>query len=90
MTAPLYEVKRKFSRYVKLAEQGETIYVTKYGKPVVIVVSQETFEEQEEKKPSFMEAYMNWRKNCEDLSDETPWDNIRSKEIYKEKNIWDD
>ena len=88
---PLYEVKNKLSECVALCERGEKITITKHGKDVAVLMSMEEYERMEKGgKKSFMESLMEWRESAKDtLSNDTPWDNIRSKEIYEPKNIWD-
>ena len=41
MTAPLFDVKARFSEYVAMAENGEIVAVTKHGKTSVLLISQE-------------------------------------------------
>ena len=45
MTVPLFDVKAKLSEYVTLAEQGEVVKITKYGKTSAVIVSLKEYEE---------------------------------------------
>lgn len=92
---PLYEVKNKLSECVALCERGETISITKHGKRVAVLVGADEYERMENRgRKPFMEALEEWRARWEadesEIDDTTPWDNIRSKEIYEPKNIWDE
>ncbi|MCQ2248809.1 MAG: type II toxin-antitoxin system prevent-host-death family antitoxin [Treponema sp.] len=70
MTAPLFDVKAKFSEYVTMAENGEIVAVTKHGKTSVLLISQETLEQLTSKSESFSEHYRKWRRDCgEEIDD---------------------
>ena len=68
MTASLYEVKNKFSEYVSRAQNGEIIEVQKYGKPAVVIISAEKYNETQTQK-SNLNWYKEWRKESETLLD---------------------
>ena len=38
MTAPLFEIKSRFSEYVTRAENGETVEITKHGKTSAVII----------------------------------------------------
>ncbi|MCF0241709.1 MAG: type II toxin-antitoxin system Phd/YefM family antitoxin [Treponema sp.] len=65
MVAPLHDVKSRFSEYVELAQNGETIAVTKHGKVAVIIISEDSLKEYKPPKKSFMENWREWRAQCE-------------------------
>ena len=52
MTVPLFDVKAKLSEYVTLAEQGEVVEITKYGKTSAVIVSLKEYEELKKKQDS--------------------------------------
>lgn len=43
-SASIYEARNNFSAYVEMAEQGEPVEITRYNKPVAIIISYEDFE----------------------------------------------
>ena len=45
MTVPLFDVKAKLSEYITMAENGEVIEITKYGKTSAVIVSLKEYEE---------------------------------------------
>lgn len=66
-TTSIFEARNNLSEYVKLAESGEPVQLTRYNKPVAVIISYADFEEKEPK-PSWLEK---WRKeNAEFLDDE--------------------
>ena len=38
MTAPLFDIKAKFSEYVTFAENGNVIEITKHGKTSAVII----------------------------------------------------
>lgn len=63
MTAPLYDVKNKFSEYVKIAESGEPVEISKRGKTTVVLVRVEDYTVPGEKPVSMFEKVHNaWLK----------------------------
>ena len=65
MVAPLYDVKSRFSEYVEIAQNGETIAVTKHGKVAVVILSEDSLHEFTRPKKSFLEDWREWREECE-------------------------
>lgn len=45
----IYEARNNFSNLVKLAESGEPVELTRYDKPVAVIISYEEYEKREEK-----------------------------------------
>lgn len=75
---PLFEVKNKLSFFVHLAEQGESIGITRHGKTSAVLVSadsQETLTSSYTKSPFYL-AYLNFRKKLDfDSFTEEEWKN---------------
>ena len=71
MTAPLFDVKAKFSEYVAMAENGEIVAVTKHGKTSVLLISQETLEQLTSSGEKFSDHYKKWRRDCGDDIDDS-------------------
>lgn len=93
MTAPLFEVKSKFSEFVGIVEKGDTLFVTKHGKIVAVMQSYNEYNQKNSRK-SFMESYTEWYNSCDpDLNDDEdfdPWANVRDRALdVGEKNVWD-
>lgn len=61
MTAvPIFEAKNKLPFYLHLVESGETVQITRHGKPVARLVA-ETECEQKSEGQLFMDKVMAWR-----------------------------
>ena len=43
-TAPASEVKENFADYVRSAEEGESVVITRYGRPVAVLLSTSRYE----------------------------------------------
>jgi prevent-host-death family protein len=57
------EAKNALTRLIHEAERGEAIHITRHGKPVAVLLSQETYEQltSREQKMDFWEAMQAWR-----------------------------
>ena len=87
MTAPLFNVKSRFSEYVTMAENGEVVEITKYGRTTAVIISIDDYKKLKENyRPSFVEKLKEWRKNNGGLTEEEYADFskslTRSKETY--------
>ena len=87
MTAPLFDIKSRFSEYVTMAENGEVVEITKYGKTTAVIISIDDYKKLKENyRPSFVEKLNEWRKKTGGLTaeDYTDFSNAlnRNKEIY--------
>ena len=76
MNAALYDVKNKLSEYVKIAEEGEPVEITKHGQPSVIMVRIQDYSPVNTIPPSrFMQVHKKWlnsrrtKENFEDVWD---------------------
>ena len=66
----IYEARNNLSNFVKIAERGEPVELTRYDKPVAVIISYEEFEKME--KPSFLEKLAELKKEYADvLNDES-------------------
>lgn len=62
MTAvPIFEAKNKLPFFIHLAEEGETIQLTRHGKPVARIIAEEECAQKTEGE-IFMAKVMEWRK----------------------------
>ena len=71
MTAPLFDVKARFSEYVAMAEDGEIVAVTKHGKTSVLLISQETLDQLTNGTEKFSDNYKKWLKDCGEEMDDS-------------------
>ena len=87
MTVPLFNVKSKFSEYVTMAENGEVVEITKYGRTTAVIISIDDYKKlQENYRPSFVEKLKEWRKNDGGLTEEE-YENF-SKSISRNKETY--
>ena len=65
----IYAARNNLSNFVKIAERGEPVELTRYDKPVAVIISYEEYEKIE--KPSFLEKLAELKKEyAEVLNDE--------------------
>lgn len=65
--APIFDVKNRLPYFIHLVESGETVQITRHGKPVARLVSEEAVvQEQKTESQIFMDKLMEWRKNASD------------------------
>ena len=55
----IYNARNNFSALVKSAEEGEVVELTKYDKPVAVIISYSEYEKLQDKKPDFLQALEN-------------------------------
>ena len=87
MTAPLFDIKAKFSEYVTYAENGDVVEITKHGKTTAVIISINEFNRLKENyRPSFIEKLNEWKRKTGGLTKEEYSDFTRSiarnKEVY--------
>lgn len=62
MTAPLFDIKTKFSEYVTLAENGEVVEITKHGKTTAVIIGLNEYSELKKNyRPSFIDKVNEWK-----------------------------
>lgn len=65
----IYEARNNLSNFVKIAEGGEPVELTRYDKPVAVIISYAEYEKKEN--PSFLEKLSKLKEEYADvLSDE--------------------
>lgn len=75
MTAvPIFEAKNKLPYFIHLAEDGETIQLTRHGKPVARIIAEERCTEKTDGQ-IFMEKVMEWREKNKDWLSDSDIDN---------------
>ena len=76
----IYEARNNFSALVKSAEEGEVIELTRYDKPVAVIISYVEYEKKSESKPSLFEQLDILKKEYADVVDDTGFDITPSRE----------
>jgi len=59
------QARDQLSQIVHTAEQGVPIHLTRYGKPVAVILSQQEFTRLQQKNPSFWEALQHFRQTTD-------------------------
>jgi prevent-host-death family protein len=58
------EARTKFPTLIREVEQGQSVEITRRGRPVAVVVSLAEFRRIESAGPTFIEAYESWRRRA--------------------------
>ena len=93
MQAPLFDVKNKLSEYVRRAEDGETVELTKHGETTAVLIGVKEYRGLTERNTSFKMLYETWLREYPAVRTpdaEFPYDTIRSKETDENSrsSIW--
>ncbi len=76
-TTSIYEARNNFSALVKAAEAGEVVALTRYDKPVAVIIS---YGEYERKSAEAGDWLSDWRKKHADELDDVGFDVSPSRE----------
>ena len=76
----IYEARNNFSALVKSAEEGEVIALTRYDKPVAVIISYTEYEQFEDSKPTLLSALDKLKKEYADVVDDLGFDITPSRE----------
>ena len=76
----IYEARNNFSALVKSAEEGEVIALTRYDKPVAVIISYGEYENKQETKPSLLDKLDALKKQFSDVVDDLGFDITPSRE----------
>lgn len=90
MTTPLFDAKAHFSEYVIMAENGDTVEITKHGKTTAVIIGLKEYEELKQNyRPSFVYKVNEWKRKTGGLTSEEYNDFSkainRNKESYSTK-----
>ena len=90
MTTPLFDAKAHFSEYVIMAENGDTVEITKHGKTTAVIIGLKEYEELKQNyRPSFVDKVNEWKRKTGGLTPEeyNEFSNTlaRNKETYSTK-----
>lgn len=67
----IYEARNNFSSLIKKVEEGEIVELTRYDKPVAVIVSYSIYEKENQKNDKFFDDLMTLRAKFSDvLTDE--------------------
>ncbi|MBP5357826.1 MAG: type II toxin-antitoxin system Phd/YefM family antitoxin [Treponema sp.] len=73
----IYEARNNFSALVKMAEEGEVVELTRYDKPVAVIISYGEFKDSTSQETDWLSS---WRKEHEDELDDLGLDITPSRE----------
>ena len=76
----IYEARNNFSALVKAAEEGEVIALTRYDKPVAVIISYGEYEQMEDKQPSLLDKLDALKREYADVVDNLGFDVTPSRE----------
>ncbi len=68
----IYEARNNFSSLVKMAEEGEVVELTRYDKPVAVIISYKDFNKPKEE--GLLDWLAKWRKEHEGELDDFGFD----------------
>ncbi len=67
-TTSIYEARNNFSNLVALAESGEPVELTRYNKPVAVIISYDEYEKS--RRPSLIDRLNDLKKQYADVLDD--------------------
>lgn len=76
----IYEARNNFSALVKSAEEGEVIELTRYDKPVAVIISYAEYEKTEQEQPSLLDSLEKLKAEYADVLDDAGFDITPSRE----------
>ena len=76
----IYEARNNFSALVKAAEEGEVVELTRYDKPVAVIISYGEYERQGRKHDSLLDRIAALKKEYADAVDDLGFDIEPSRE----------
>ena len=76
----IYEARNNFSSLVKLAEEGEVVELTRYDKPVAVIISYEEYGQTKNDQPSLLDKLDALKKEYADVIDDLGFDVTPSRE----------
>jgi len=69
-TTSIYEARNNLSDFVKIAETEEPVVLTRYNKPVAVIISYDEYEARKEKKPSLIDCLNKLKEEYADVLDD--------------------
>ena len=86
----IYEARNNFSNLVKRAEGGEVVELTRYDKPVAVLMSYDEYYELEDKMPPLLDKMAKLKAEYADVIDNVGFDFIKPSREYPDftKDVW--
>ncbi len=76
----IYEARNNFSSLVKMAEEGEVVELTRYDKPVAVIISWGDYQEMDNNTPTLLDKLDALKKKYADVVDDLGFDVTPSRE----------
>ena len=76
----IYDARNNFSALVKQAEEGEVIELTRYDKPVAVIINYDDWEEVKQSKPSLIDGLQKIKERYRDVLSDEDWVGYPSRE----------
>ena len=73
----IYDARNNFSALVKCAEEGEVVELTRYDKPVAVIISYSAYEHFESKTPDLIDKLQALKDEYSDVVDDIGLDFIK-------------
>ena len=78
--ASIYEARNNFSALVKTAEEGEVVELTRYDKPVAVIISYADYDSMQKSKPNLLDKLNELKAQFADVVDDKGFDITPSRE----------
>ena len=76
----IYEARNNFSSLVKLAEEGEVVELTRYDKPVAVIMSYDDYQDKKQRQPALLDKLSALKDEFADVVDDDGFDITPSRE----------
>ena len=77
MQEQLFKIKNELSEYVKQAEKGNVVEITKYGRTSAVIIGIDQYNELNSSgMNNFKKLFTEWKKNSDGISNEFPYDDL--------------
>ena len=70
----IYEARNNFSALVESAEEGEVVELTRYDKPVAVIMSYKEYEKMDNDKPNLLDKLQALKNEYADVVDDVGFD----------------
>ena len=78
----IYDARNNFSALVKCAEEGEVVELTRYDKPVAVIISYSAYEHFESKTPDLIDKLQALKDEYSDVVDDIGLDFMKFRKEY--------
>ena len=73
--AAIYDARNNLSNFIKIAESGEPVELTRHDKPVAVIISWEEWEKRKPKE-NFITWLMKFREENKDIFEDPDWEGL--------------